>query len=153
MLLRNSLVVVAVGLMLACTASASTAAESHTRGAAVGFAGLRGNASAPSWSPDGKQVAFAYGGSGAQLRQGIPSVGAYRIVRTPSRPGGAMHTILGRPLAQSGCCGQLTWLRGGRIVFENNKDILFSVGLHGGKPKPIVLPSCPGGGCGPWRPI
>ena len=38
-------------------------------------------------------------------------------------------------------------------MFENNNNGLFGVGLHGGKPKPIVLPTCPGGGCEPWRPI
>lgn len=141
MRLRSSPVVVAVGLTLACIASAGRAAGGHFGSAASGF--TRGDATSPSWSPDGKQIAFAYGGPD----------GPYRIVRTASRPGGAVHTILGRPAAQSGCCGQLTWVPGGRIVFENNRDILFSVGLQGRKPKPIVLPSCPGGGCEPWRPI
>src|SRR5215470_6607301 len=109
MRLRSSPVVVAVGLMLACTARAGTAAGGPIGSAASGF--TRGDATSPSWSPDGKQIAFAYGGPD----------GPYRIVRTSSRPGGAIHTILGRPLAQSGCCGQLTWVPGSRIVFENNK--------------------------------
>jgi hypothetical protein len=88
------------------------------------------DATAPGWSPDGKQVVFTYWDA-----TGAPR---FRVVRTSSRPGGGVRTIhagKGEPFGSS------AWLAGGRIIFQVNTT-LYSVAVHGGKPKPIAFPSC-----------
>jgi len=112
--------------MLACMASAGIAAVGHTPSAAGDLTRLQGDASSPSWSPNGKQIAFAYVGITAQP-------GPYRIVRTSSRPGGRVHTVLAAPYAKYGI-GQLQWATDGRILFLAS-GVLKSVDLHSGKPK------------------
>ncbi|HET8558760.1 MAG TPA: hypothetical protein VF094_01395 [Gaiellaceae bacterium] len=91
------------------------------------------NATFPSWSPDGKQILFGYGG---------------RIVRVSSRSGGPLRT------AHAGSFDPLFWAPGGQIVFRGSGDSInwYSVLVQGGKAKPIPFPSCgtaPGLQCWP----
>jgi Tol biopolymer transport system component len=135
-------VVAAVSVGMTSLSGASAASHTNAR-AVVG-------ADSPSWSPDGKQIAFAYlryvsqkncCGSPPSL---VPT--QYRIVRTSSRPGRAVHTVLA---AKSWCCWQLQWAAGGRILANLNggRKGLESVSAQGGKTRQLVLPGCQD--CGP----
>jgi Tol biopolymer transport system component len=80
----------------------------------------------PSWSPDGRQIFFRSGD---------------RIVRTSSRPGGAIRTIFADPY-HDGPNEPLLWAHGGRILFSDvGPDTWYSVGLDGRKRKRIRFPS------------
>jgi Tol biopolymer transport system component len=119
-----SLVVVVV-LAAGAGSMGGAAAATHTAAQA-----LAGNANSPNWSPNGKQVAFAY--------LGDPAAGRYRIVRESSTPGAAVHTVLAAPYAKYGCCDQMRWVTGGRILVDASGG-LRSVSVLGGKPNRIAL--------------
>ena len=117
-------VVVFAALAAGAVAIVGSAAASHR---AAGFGSQ--SATFPSWSPDGTQILFGYGG---------------RIVRTSSRPGGAIRTVH----ASHGYIYPMLWAPGGRIVFESDGGDIptwYSVGVHGGRAKRIAFPSCESG--------
>jgi Tol biopolymer transport system component len=86
------------------------------------------NAAFPTWSADGKQIAFVE----------RPSSNRYRIVRTSSNPGGAVETVL---RAEGRCCAQLLWAADGQILFDPSGG-LKSVHVPGTKPQRVLLGSC-----------
>jgi len=117
-----AVLIVAAGLAAGATALADAApahraARTTTQSAAF-----------PSWSPDGKQIVFAY----------FPSSKRYRIVRTSSKAGKAVHTVLA---ASGDCCRQLQWAADGRILVGSYPR-LESVGVQSGKRKRVVFSSC-----------
>lgn len=124
--MRAGAVLVVVGA--AITAAAALPAGSAVASHRAGRAGAR-SAAFPTWSPDGKQVAFAY----------LPSSRRYRIVRTSSEPGGAVRTVLA---ARGSCCEQLQWAADGRILVNPNSRVK-SVAVRGGKPRRLFFSGCP----------
>ena len=88
----------------------------------------------PTWSPDGKQIAFV-----VTMHDFSPSA-RYRIVRTSSRPGGKVHTVLA---ARGACCAQMEWAADGQILI-NPASRVKSVRAQGGNPKPkrLFFPAC-----------
>jgi Tol biopolymer transport system component len=130
--------VVVVALVVAATSLSGASAASQQKPRPVA------GALSPSWSPDGRQIAFA------SVRYTVvknccglpPSLipGRYRIVRTSSKGGRALHTVL----ASVGyCCSAMEWAAGGRILLNPNVG-LKSVGAQGGKPKRLLFPNCAG---------
>jgi WD40-like Beta Propeller Repeat len=113
----------------------SAAAASHHRAATRV---LRG-AESPSWSPNGKQIVF----TSVQYAPGRfgPVPVRYRIVRTSSKPGGAIHTVYAGRRKGNLPYESMRWTASGRIVFSLNA-LLMSVSADGGKPKGLFLPSC-----------
>jgi Tol biopolymer transport system component len=91
--------------------------------------GVYSVATSPSWSPDGKQIAFVV----------YPGLSQTRIVRTSAAPGGAVHTVHAGKDAGVGCCSPALWAAGGRILFVSNFSVR-SVPLRGGHPKPLISP-------------
>ena len=90
--------------------------------AAVVSAAPQQDATSPSWSPDGSEIAFAYLGSSYQ----------YRIVAASALAGGSRRTLYaGRNV--DGCCDPMRWAAGGRILFIANYTLM-SLPTTGGKP-------------------
>jgi hypothetical protein len=122
---------VVAGLIVGVLSVAGSAAASHR--VADGFLH---HATAVTWSPDGKQIAFSYipfddlgCGCGKHVRSWI--------VRTSSKPD-ARRTVR----EESGkYVGSLFWAAGGHLLFTDGLYLL-SVGLHGGKAKRVVAPDC-----------
>lgn len=116
-------VVVAVLAAVGAVFISGASAASHRAARSAAF---------PTWSPDGKQIAFAY-----TTHQFSPA-GRYRIVRTSSKPGGKIHTVL----ASNGeCCSALQWEPGGRFLLDPSGG-LKTLPVQGGKPKRIEFMSC-----------
>jgi Tol biopolymer transport system component len=116
------MLVALAALALAAVAASATAAArppKHPRPQAAAF---------PTWSPDGKQFAFVYRISSSR----------YRIVRTSSKSGGAVDTVL---RAKGHCCAQLLWAADGRVLFDPSGG-LKSVHVPDGKPQRVLLGSC-----------
>jgi Tol biopolymer transport system component len=127
----GGLLVAAVIFAVAAVSLGGAATAAHRAARAGGFQ----EAVSPSWSPDGRQVVFTYLHY-ASFSSRSPS--RYRIVRTSSKPGGALRTVhAGKVLPYF----PMGWTAGARILFSVN-DKLLSVGLHGGKPKGLVFPNC-----------
>jgi WD40-like Beta Propeller Repeat len=139
--MRVVALLIVVVAALAAEASAIRGAVDASHGAAK--PAVRG-AGFPSWSPDGKHIAFAYiRYASAKSCCGYPPdliPMRYRIVRTSSAFGGAVHTVLA---ASGWCCARVQWAAGGRILLNPNVG-LKAVGVQGGKPKRLVFPSCAG---------
>lgn len=125
--------VLAVGGSVGGTAAAAHVAKPMFR-----------DAIAPSWSPDGKEIAFAYTWSvKVNTCCGLtPSFQPerYRIVRVSARPGGSVHTVLA---ARGYCCFRMAWAARSRILLNPNVG-LKAVAAQGGKPKRLVFSSCAG---------
>ena len=115
--------VAVVALSLGALTTGLAAAASHRA-----KTGAPPSAAFPTWSPDGKQIAFAY----------LTSSKRYRIVRTSSKPGGAVDTVL---QAKGHCCAQLLWAADGRLLFDPSGG-LKSAHVPGGKPARLLLGSC-----------
>src|SRR5215467_5554788 len=113
-------VVAAVGLAAGSGPMVGAAVGSHRAAASASP-----NAAYPSWSPDGKQILF-----------GLLRFRHDRTVRTSSRPGGATHAV-----RTGGSYVPMFWAPGGRIVFGDDQGNWGSVGMRGGKAKPIVFPT------------
>ncbi len=99
---------------------------------------IQRDAGSPIWSPDGKQLLFAYIGY-ASTRYGLYPT-QLRIVRTSSKPGGRIRTVWREN--RDDFLGSMAWAAGGRILFDPD-DTLSIVGARGGKAKRIVFPGCP----------
>jgi Tol biopolymer transport system component len=119
-----SVLIVVAAFAAGAASLIGTAAASHRAAIAASR-----NATSPSWSPGGKQIVFAYVGRG------------YRIVRTSSRPGGAVRTVY-TPRSHGDSYDPLGWVAGSRIVF-GNYGTLHVVGVRGGKAKRLLLPTYP----------
>jgi len=125
-----ALVVVVAALAVAAASMGGASAAVRWRAGVP----LTGIPTSPSWSPDGKQIAFAYGQRGT---------GPYRIVRRSSRPGGGVRTVLAAPRAKWGCCSEMLWGPGSRILLDPVRGLvdgrLKIVGVLSGKSKGIVF--------------
>jgi Tol biopolymer transport system component len=74
----------------------------------------------PTWSPNGKDVAFAYTGTSS-----------YRIVKVPASGGATIKTIASAK-NNEGCCDPMLWSATGRIAFVSNFTLM-SVPATGGR--------------------
>ena len=123
--MRAAALCVGVGVLAAAGAvfisGASAASHRATQSAAF-----------PTWSPDGKQIAFAF-----TTHNFSPSA-RYRIVRTSSKQGGKVHTVLS---SNGECCSALQWEPGDRFLLDPSGG-LKTVPVQGGKPKRIEFMSC-----------
>ena len=130
-------VVAVVGVLAALAAGAASlagdAAASH-RAAPI----LQRDAVSPIWSPDGKQLLFADVGY-ASTAFGLDPT-QLRIVRTSSKPGGRVRTVL-RQKGQDPF-PTIAWAAGSRILVDED-DAMSIVAAHGGEAKRIVFPGCP----------
>jgi Tol biopolymer transport system component len=74
----------------------------------------------PTWSPNGKDVAFAYTGASS-----------FRIVKVPVTGKATVHAIYSAGISE-GCCDPMLWSATGRIVFVSNFTLI-SVPASGGR--------------------
>lgn len=122
---------VVAGIIVGVGAMVGSAAASHR--VAHGFLH---HATAVTWSPDGKQIAFSYIPF-ADLGCGCGHHVRSWIVRTSSRPD-ARQTVR----EESGkYVDALFWAAGGHLLFSDGPYLL-SVGLRGGKAKRVVASDC-----------
>jgi Tol biopolymer transport system component len=124
--------VVALAVVAVSAGGAAAASHQATRGAFE-------TAALPTWSPDGRQIAFAY------TRHNFSPAARYRIVRTSSKAGGKFHTVLA---TWGVCCNALQWQPGGRLLL-NPSGGLKTVSVRSGKTKRIAFLSC-GTDRNPW---
>lgn len=115
--MRAVVLIAAVALFaLSGAASAGRASVASQRGTSAYL-----GATSPSWSPDGKQIAFVeYHG-----------LNKSRIVRAPAAGGGAVRTVSAASIA-----GPILWAAGGRIVFLSNFAVR-SVPVQGGRAREL----------------
>ena len=136
----SALLVSAVVLSVGGTSVSHAAAASHRIAPALFL-----SAESPSWSTDGKQIAFT------QIRYTAgrygPIAGRYRIARKSSKPGEAIRPLSGWEKGNLPW-GSMQWVRGGRIVFSLNSSLL-SVTTRGGKPVGVGFPVCRRRQCDP----
>jgi Tol biopolymer transport system component len=124
-----------IGLVALATGPASIvgdAAASHTTAPIV-----ERDAVSPTWSPGGKQLAFAYvsyasGCCGLQQAR-------FRIVRTSGRPGGAIRTVTDGK--KGAYFDFMVWASGDRILIDEGEAISL-VDARGGTARRIVFPDC-----------
>jgi Tol biopolymer transport system component len=130
-------VVVVIVVLVAVAAGAAFVVGSATASHRLAKAAVA-DAISPSWSPDGKQIAF--------VLRAVGSHTGYRIVRTSSKPGSAVHTVLS---ANGACCYDMKWGAGGQILVIPSSR-LTSVDVHGGKPKRVDFSgTCRASPCSP----
>lgn len=125
-----AVIVVLVALAAGAASMAGDAAASHNA-----LPIIARSAAAPTWSPDGKQLAFASLGY-ASTDSGLYQT-QFRIVRTSSKPGGRTRTVT-RGGAQF--VVTIAWT-GGNLILSDGERLSF-VSAHGGKTKRIVFPDC-----------
>lgn len=123
----GAVLIVAAALAAVAASTGGAAASSHRAARAV-----QQPATSAVWSPNGKQIGITYAGTTSSSGQRLKS----RIVRTSSRPGGASRTVLTGKHIDS-----MSWAAGGRILFSKDQ-FLYSVSMHGGKPKRLAVPDC-----------
>lgn len=124
--------------LVAAVVMVSAAAASQRTAWSVG---QDADAASPSWSPDGRQITFAYIRRTTSCCQATDRSYRYRIVRRSSTPGGAVHTI--HAGGTDSPPFPVAWAAGGQILFDVG-DGLEHVGVRGGNPKAIRSPSCRG---------
>jgi Tol biopolymer transport system component len=111
---RPFVVMGVVSLVLTASAILATAVMS---------AAPQPDATSPTWSPDGSQIAFAY-----------TSSSRFRIVSTPAGGGGPTRAVFAAKNA-NGCCDPMIWGAANRILFVANYALM-SLPAIGGKPTP-----------------
>jgi Tol biopolymer transport system component len=130
-----------VGLA-ASTASlgGAVAAASHTAKTKPLFQ----DATAPTWSPDGREIAYTRTWSVKEKNCcGSPpslEITRYRIVRTSSRSDGPIRRVFS---GEGRCCRDAEWPVSDRLLFTTEDLELRSVSSSGGKSRRVDFPGCP----------